>query len=219
LAAKLLNLFENNPIFLSMRNIAVFGSGRGSNCAAIIEAMRRGEIPGARICVIISNASTAGILELGRTNGIPSFHLSGKNFLREEDFARALLDALRAHGTEFIVLAGYMKHLPDSIVSAFRGRILNVHPALLPKFGGSGMYGMNVHRAVIEAGEKESGATVHLVDEEYDHGAIVLQRLVPVIDGDTPESLAARVLAVEHQLLPEALRRVIEGSAAYHQKE
>ncbi|MEW6511161.1 MAG: phosphoribosylglycinamide formyltransferase [Bacteroidota bacterium] len=191
-----------------MLSIAVLGSGRGSNFRAILTAIQQGSIPDARICVVISNNSTAGILEIARANAIPAVHLSQKQFPDENAFADAMLSTLQQHGADFIALAGYMKRVPTSVVAAFRKRIVNIHPALLPRFGGAGMYGMHVHEAVLAAGETVSGATVHYVDEEYDHGAVILQRTVPVRPGDTPESLAERVLAVEHELYPEALRRL-----------
>ncbi len=194
-----------------MLNIAVFGSGRGSNLQAILTAMQEGRIPGARVCCVISNNSDAGILEIARTHDIPALHLSQKHYPDEEAFAAAVLDTLSKHDANFVALAGYMKHVPARVVAAFRHRIINIHPALLPRFGGKGMYGLHVHEAVLASGEKISGATVHLVDEVYDHGAVVLQRTVPVLPGDTPETLAARVLKVEHEIYPEALRLIAEG--------
>lgn len=187
--------------------IAVFGSGRGSNFQAILDAVRGSALPEISIALVVSNNSDAGILEIAGTHGIPALHCSRRQFPDETAFEAALLGALRSHRVEAIALAGYMKKVPASVIGAYRGRILNIHPALLPRYGGQGMYGTHVHEAVLAAGERESGATVHLVDEEYDRGAILLQRRVPVLPGDTPASLAARVLEVEHQLYPEALRR------------
>jgi len=195
-----------------MLHIAVFGSGKGSNFGAILEAMKVGKITGATIRLVLSNNSRAGILDIARVNDIPAVHVSERQFSDYGEFARGLLRILAEHGVNFIVLAGYMKKVPGEIVAAFRGRILNIHPALLPKFGGEGMYGMRVHEAVIAAGEKESGATVHRVEEEYDRGPIVAQRLVPVYPGDTPESLAARVLRIEHELYPEAIGMIAAGT-------
>lgn len=193
-------------------NIAVFGSGRGSNFQAIVQAIQRGTIPNATVRVVISNNSTAGILEIARANGIPAEHISERQFSSATDFVNHLLATLRRYDVNFIVLAGYMKRVPQQIISQFRNRIINIHPALLPKFGGPGMYGMRVHEAVIAAGEKVSGASVHYVDEEYDHGAVIIQRCVEVKPDDTPESLAARVLEVEHELYPEALRMFAEAN-------
>jgi len=190
---------------------AVFGSGRGSNFQAILTAIQAGSLPGISIALVVSNNSDAGILAIARDHDIPALHCSRKQFADEEAFEAALLGLLRKYGVEAIALAGYMKKVPSPVIAAYRGRILNIHPALLPRFGGEGMYGRHVHEAVLAAGMRESGATVHLVDEEYDHGAIVLQRRVPVMPGDTPEMLAARVLEVEHRLYPEALRRFAES--------
>ncbi len=197
-----------------MLNIAAFGSGKGSNFQAILSAVQRGKIPGAQICLVVSNNSRAGILDIARKNSLPALHVSQMQFPTDEAFVGALLSALRSHGANFIVLAGYMKMLPPQVIRAYRDRIVNIHPALLPKFGGTGMYGMHVHEAVLSAREERSGATVHWVDEQYDHGAIVLQKSVPVLPGDTPESLAERVLAVEHEIYPEALRRIASAESA-----
>jgi len=194
-----------------MLRIAVLGSGRGSNFAAILRALDEGSIPEAQVCVVISNNSGAGILELARSHGLPAVHLSQKQFPDEQQFVAALLALLQAHHVNLVVLAGYMKHLHRTVVGAYRNRIVNIHPALLPKFGGPGMYGHHVHEAVIASGQRISGATVHLVDEEYDHGKILLQRTVTVSSDDTPASLADRVLQIEHQLYPEALRQIAEG--------
>ena len=189
-----------------MLNVVVFGSGRGTNFKAVLDAIADGSIPLARISLVISNNATAGILDIARSGNIPALHISQKQFETEETFVAALLETLRSHGTDLVVLAGYMKRLPPPVVHAYRNRIINIHPALLPKFGGHGMYGIHVHEAVLAAHETVSGATVHLVDEEYDRGPVLLQRTVPVLPEDTPETLAARVLVAEHQLLPDAIR-------------
>lgn len=194
-----------------MLQLAVLGSGRGSNFQAILSAIQRGELTGVSIKLVISNNSAAGILEIARTQGLPALHISQKQFATEGAFVDTMLDVLRAHSVNFIVLAGYMKRLHPRLVATYKNRIINIHPALLPEFGGEGMYGMHVHRAVLAAGRPVSGATVHIVDEEYDRGPIVLQRQVTVAPGETPESLAAKVLAVEHGLYPEAIRLFAEG--------
>lgn len=204
-----------------MLRLAVLGSGRGSNFQAILNAIERGVIPDTRVALVISNNSDAGILSLARTSGIPALHLSQKHFPTEGAFAEAMLDALGTHDINLVVLAGYMKRVPARVVAAYRGKILNIHPALLPKYGGKGMYGHHVHEAVIASGDKRSGATVHIVDEEYDRGPIVLQREVDVLPGDTPETLSGRVLAVEHELYPDAIRlfasrMVPEGGGERH---
>jgi formyltetrahydrofolate-dependent phosphoribosylglycinamide formyltransferase len=194
----------------SLLQIAVFASGKGSNLEAILRAIEFGKLPHCRIAVVISNNANAGALDIARIHAIPALHLSRQLFSSAEEFTDALLRALRGHGVNFIALAGYMKKVSPAVISEYRNRIVNIHPALLPQFGGQGMFGMHVHEAVIASGAKTSGATVHLVDDEYDRGPIVLQRTVPVIAGDTPESLAARVLTVEHELYPEALKLFAE---------
>jgi phosphoribosylglycinamide formyltransferase-1 len=191
-----------------MLNIAVLGSGRGSNFQAILSAMQAGQLPDVRITLVVSNNSSAGILEIARANGIPALHLSQRQFIDESAFAQAMLEAFHRGGVNFLVLAGYMKRVPPSIVQAFPRRIINIHPALLPRFGGEGMYGTHVHEAVIASHATTSGATVHFVDEEYDHGTTVLQKEIPVLPDDTPATLASRVLEVEHEILPEAIRRL-----------
>jgi len=191
--------------------IAVFASGKGSNFEAILKAIRTGAIRNAGIAVVISNNSGAGALEIARENEIAALHISRSQFESDDAFDAALLGALDEHGVNFIVLAGYMKMVSPAIVSKYRNRILNIHPALLPQFGGKGMYGERVHAAVIASGAKESGATVHVVDEVYDRGAIVLQKKVPVSPGETPESLAKKVLEIEHEIYPKAVGMFAEG--------
>lgn len=195
-----------------MKNLAVFASGGGSNLQSIINEIEAGTLD-ARIVFVLSNNSGAKALERARSRNIPAVHFSAVTFPDPGEYERQMLSLLQEHGADVIVLAGYMKLIPARIVKAFSGRILNIHPALLPKFGGQGMFGMNVHRAVIAAKEKESGATVFFVTEEYDSGPVVLQERVPVLADDTAEALQKRVLAVEHRLYPEAIRRVLDGRA------
>jgi len=191
-------------------NLGVLASGRGSNLQSIIDASERGELD-AVVRVVISNNSTAYALERARNHAVAAIHLSHKQFGTPEEFDDALLETLRHHEVDLIVLAGYMKLLSARVVEAYRNRILNIHPALLPSFGGKGMYGIHVHEAVIESGVKLSGVTVHVVDEKYDHGPIVLQEAVAVRDDDTPETLAARILPEEHKLYPKAIQLFAEG--------
>ncbi len=192
-------------------HIAVLGSGRGSNFHAILHAVEEGKIPGALICLVISNNSTAGILDIARDHGLPAVHLSQKQFSGEEAFVGALLNMLREHGVNLIVLAGYMKHLHPRVIQAYRNRIINIHPALLPKHGGEGKYGIHVHESVIASGDRETGVTVHVVDEQYDHGPILGQTVLPVEPGDTPETLQQRVLAVEHRFYREVIGKIASG--------
>jgi len=189
---------------MSGLSVAVFASGGGTNLQSLIDAFTRGNL-GGRITAVISNNSGAYVLERARNSGVAAYHISGVKFPERERFVNEIMSVLENHGVNLIVLAGYMKLLPVEVVRKYRNRILNIHPALLPKYGGKGMYGMNVHKAVIASGDRISGATVHFVDEIFDHGVILIQRTVPVSPGDDPESLAAKVLKVEHKILPAAV--------------
>jgi len=188
--------------------IAVFCSGNGSNFKALFEAIRNKQLP-AEIVLCISNRSQCGAMEFAQQNGISTLHITEKQFASFDEFAETMVERLKEHQIDIILLAGYMRKVPDAVVAAFPDRMLNIHPALLPKFGGEGMYGIHVHTAVLEAGETETGATVHFVNEEYDKGEILLQRTVPVLPDDTPETLAARVLECEHRLYPDALEKLL----------
>jgi phosphoribosylglycinamide formyltransferase 1 len=190
--------------------LGVLASHGGSNLQSIIDSCEAGEIP-AQVCCVISNNKSARALERARKHHIPAYHISRAGCGSDEELDQAMIDALEKHEVELVCLAGYMKLLGLSMIRGYQGRILNIHPALLPEFGGEGMYGIRVHRAVIENGEKESGATVHLVDEIYDHGRILAQRKVAVMDGDTPEELAAKVLVEEHKIYPEVIGRIARG--------
>ena len=185
--------------------LSILASGRGSNFEAILNHIKQGKLD-ASIQVVISNKDLAGALEIARQNGIPAIYISKKEFPGQEQFDEQLVSILNEYQVNFVVLAGYLKMLSPIVVRKFKNRILNIHPALLPLFGGKGMYGIHVHEAVLEYGCKVTGVTVHLVDEAYDTGSPVLQRCVPVQDDDTPETLAARVLKVEHQIYAEALQ-------------
>jgi formyltetrahydrofolate-dependent phosphoribosylglycinamide formyltransferase len=186
-------------------HVAVAVSGRGSNLDALLRALGPGAP--ARVVLVLSNRPDAPALERAAARGIPAVTL------REPSESREWLEALERHAVDLVVLAGYLKLVPAEVVARYRGRILNVHPALLPAFGGQGMYGRRVHEAVLASGARESGATVHLVDEVYDRGAILGQGRVPVLPGDDPDTLAARVLELEHRLLPAA---VLAAAAAGH---
>jgi formyltetrahydrofolate-dependent phosphoribosylglycinamide formyltransferase len=177
--------------------VGVAVSGRGSNLAALLRTLE--DDAAAQVVAVFSQTPDAGGVALARSLGIATA------IFADPTDASAWLAALTTHRIDLLVLAGYLKLVPREVVSAWSGRIINIHPALLPKYGGPGMYGKRVHRAVLEAGDQETGASVHLVDEEYDRGAVLAQARVPVTPGDTPETLAARVLNVEHQLLPAAV--------------
>lgn len=176
---------------------------------AVIDACRSGRLA-ATPALVISNNSGSGALTRARNEGVPGLHLSSVMY-PAEDLDSQILDALLAHNVNLIVLAGYMKLLPESVISHFRDRILNIHPALLPRYGGKGFYGEKVHSAVLAAGDHETGVTIHLVNEEYDSGRIIAQDRIPVLSGDTPDSLAERVLKKEHALLVETLISISEG--------
>jgi len=190
-------------------NIAVFASGRGSNFEALLKAIERGGLP-AQVTLLVSNKTEAGALEIARSRNIPAFHINQQQFPSEDAYTTRLLDLLDQHRAELIALAGYLKRMPTRVIERFRNKILNVHPALLPSFGGAGMYGMHVHEAVIHSGVKVSGATVHIVDEEYDRGPIVMQKAVEVANDDTPQTLAAKVLRIEHEIFPLAIKAFAE---------
>lgn len=185
--------------------IGVLCSGRGSNLASIIAAIERGEIR-AEIAVVIADKADAYALERAREKGIPAVAVVYRDYAERADFERALLTELHAHGVTLVVLAGFMRILSPVFVHAYTGRILNIHPALLPSFPGA-----HAHRDVLAYGVKVSGCTVHFVDEGMDSGPIILQASVPVQEGDTEETLAARVLAQEHRIFPEAIKLYVEG--------
>ncbi len=188
--------------------LAVFCSGSGSNFKSIYQAIAEKTL-NAEIVLCLSNRSQCGAMEFARQQGIAILHITEKQFDTFDEFAAEMVKQLKDARIDNVLLAGYMRKVPDAVVKAFPDKMLNIHPALLPKFGGEGMYGLHVHTAVLEAGERESGATVHFVNEEYDKGKILLQRTVPVLAGDTPESLAARVLECEHRLYPDALEKLL----------
>ena len=190
--------------------IAVLCSGGGSNLQAIIDAVEAGKIDG-EIVLVIANASKAYALERAKNHGIPAMFISKKQAGSTEAFNDQILAELQKAKAELVVLAGYLPIVGSQIVRAYEHRIINIHPALIPSFCGVGMYGHYVHEAVLAYGAKISGATTHFVDEQVDHGGVIMQRSVPVLEGDTPETLAARVLTVEHEILPESVRLFCAG--------
>jgi formyltetrahydrofolate-dependent phosphoribosylglycinamide formyltransferase len=200
-------------------NIAVFASGTGSNFIAILDAIESGNIQNTRIVLAISNNHDAGALAIARDHDIPALHLNRKQFDSGEAFNNVLLTTLSRYEVNFIVLAGYMKKLDSLVIRHYKNRIVNIHPALLPAFGGEGMYGMHVHEAVVASKVRSSGATVHIVDEEYDHGPIVIQKSVEVTVNETPESLAQKVRAIEHEIYPAAIRLFAEGKVIVNDRQ
>ena len=195
-----------------MRNIAVFASGNGSDLQAIIDACQSGQLD-AKVCAVISNNENAGALVRAKKHNIPAYHLSAKTHPEPAQLEQAVLDALTVNKTCLIFLAGYLRKIIPAVLATYAGQIYNIHPALLPKFGGKGMYGIHVHTAVLAAGETETGVTIHRVTTEYDKGTIVAQRTVPVLPDDTPETLAARVLQTEHVFIVEVLAEILNGGA------
>ena len=191
-----------------LSKLAVLASHEGTVLQAVIDACARRALNW-KIAVVISNNADSGALRRAREAGIAALHLSSRTHEEPEALDHAICGALREHGTDLVLLAGYMKKLGPVTLEAFRGRIVNTHPALLPKHGGQGMYGLHVHRAVLAAGERTTGVSVHVVDSGYDTGPVIAQTEVPVEPGDTAETLAARVLAEEHKLLPKVIMQVV----------
>lgn len=195
---------------MSKTRIAVLCSGGGTNLQALIDAVHAGRIDG-EIVLVLANASKAYALERARQNGIEAVFVSKKNAGSVDAYNDQLLSHLQRVNADLVVLAGYLPIVGEQIVRAYEHRIINIHPALIPSFCGVGMYGHHVHEAVIRAGVKISGATTHFVDEQVDHGGIIMQRSVPVLEGDDADTLAARVLTVEHQILPESVALYCAG--------
>lgn len=190
--------------------LGVLASGSGSNLQAIMDNCAAGKI-NAQVVVVISSIEGAFALERARRANIPAFFINRKEYADARGFDGAILAKLKEHDVDLVVLAGYLRMLGSDILDAYRNRIMNIHPALLPSFGGKGMYGLRVHAAVLESGAKVSGCTVHFVDETYDTGPIIIQKVVPVLHDDTPETLAARVLEQEHIAYSEAIGLFAEG--------
>lgn len=192
-----------------MLKIAVFVSGRGSNFQAIVDAIASGIIK-AQINAVFTDKDLCGAIEIADKNLIPVYKISN---LEKPGFYsyNVITELLYKHSIDLVVLAGFLKKIPDSVVEEYKNKIINIHPALLPSFGGAGMYGMNVHRAVFNSSAKISGATVHFVDKVYDNGRIIAQEAVDISDVKSPEEIAERVLKTEHRLLPFVIKKISEG--------
>ena len=188
-----------------MKNIAIFASGNGSNAQNIIEHFNKTDI--ARVKTIICNKPNAYVLERARTLGIQTIVLPREELVSPTP--EALLSILAEHSTDYIVLAGYLLKIPSALVDAYPKRIINIHPALLPKFGGKGMYGNHVHQAVLDSRETHSGITIHLVDAQYDNGTHLFQTTCPVFGNDTPDSLATRIHSLEKEHFPTVIEKYI----------
>lgn len=192
---------------MSGLRLAILVSGGGTNLQSVIDATETRLIK-SKIACVVSNKETAYGLERARKHKIPAYFIDGK----KEDYNEQLLKLLQEKQVDLIVLAGYLKIVDSSLIEAYKGRIINIHPSLLPKFGGKGFYGLHVHKAVIEAGETESGATVHFVDQGIDTGSIIIQRKLNVLKEDTPETLQKRILdQIEHKILVEAIQSLEGG--------
>lgn len=186
-----------------MTNLAIFASGAGSNAEKIIEYFKgNGRV---KVALVVCNKPTAGVLKIAEKHEIKAILIEKEGFFSQN----SCVEALKANQIDFIVLAGFLWKVPDALVNAYRGKIVNIHPALLPKYGGKGMFGMRVHEAVIEAGETESGITIHHVDEHYDEGDIIFQAKCTIESGDTPEMLAQKIHALEHQYFPKVIAELV----------
>ncbi len=194
-----------------MIKIAVLVSGEGTNLQSLIDSCKSGFIPG-EIVLVISSRQGAYALERARKENIDTVIIEKKDFKNEEEYSAEILKEVNKKSVDLICLAGFLLKLGSKIIKAYKNKIMNIHPALLPSFGGEGMYGIKVHEEVLKSGEKYSGCTVHIVDEEYDHGRIILQKKVPVKKNDTPHMLAERVLKEEHKLYPEAVKMFALGA-------
>ncbi|MEI5906609.1 phosphoribosylglycinamide formyltransferase [Bacillus spongiae] len=190
--------------------IGFLASHGGSNMQSVIDAFKEGVLKG-KPCVVISNNSTSQALQRAKNEGIPFYHVSERQSGSLDKVDAEILSIMKEHDVNIILLVGYLKKLGERTLHAFNGRILNIHPSLLPKFGGKGMYGMNVHKAVIAAGERETGVTIHFVDRDYDKGNIISQCKVDISKTDTPELLAKRVMEAEHKLLVSTLVNINKG--------
>jgi phosphoribosylglycinamide formyltransferase-1 len=195
-------------------NISVLVSGGGSNLQAVIDAVASGVIKNARVALVISSRADAYALTRAAEAGIRVETVSKDEYPAADARAERISGLLKEAGTDLVVLAGYMHVVPPAVISKYAGRIINIHPALIPKHCGMGYFGRRVHESVLASGDAESGATVHYVDEGVDTGAIIIQRRVPVLAGDTPDSLAARVLRTEHDIIVEAVKKALEDIKA-----
>ena len=188
---------------MATRTLIIFASGTGSNTQNIIDFFRKD--PSVRIALIVSNKPEAGVLNIAAKEGIPSLIIEKEQFFRGNGYA----DELLSYQPDLIVLAGFLWKIPVSLIQTFPNKIINIHPALLPKYGGKGMYGHFVHEAVKAAGEKESGITIHQVDELYDHGSYIFQASVAIDDTDTPDTIAQKVHQLEYQHFPVVIRDIL----------
>jgi len=192
-------------INMSTTKIAIFASGKGSNAQQIIRHFKGKTAY--EIALIVSSRKDAGVLDIAKNEGIPSIVLDKNNFFSSDDYVQFLKDL----NIDFIILAGFLWKIPVGLIHAYPQKIVNIHPALLPNYGGKGMYGHFVHEAVINAREKQSGITIHFVDELYDHGAVIFQATCDITEQDTPDTLAEKIHQLEHQHFPAIIEKVLAG--------
>lgn len=192
-----------------MKRIVVFASGSGTNFQALIDAVNRGDLK-AELSGLIASRAGIGALDRAREADIPLWIINPADYSGSDEFGEALLERLNDIDPDLVVLAGYLVKIPSTVIAAYEGRIINIHPSLLPKYGGQSYYGIRVHEAVLKAGECESGCTVHLVTDNYDEGPVLAQERVKVLPDDTPESLAGRILEREHKLLPAVVQQLLD---------
>lgn len=188
-----------------MKNIAIFASGSGTNAENIARYFSKSEI--IKVAVVLSNNRNVGVHARVNQLGIPSFVFSRDEFAAGEP----VLTVLAEYDTDLIVLAGFMNKISDALLNAYPGKIINIHPALLPKYGGKGMFGMHVHEAVVAAGEKETGITIHYIDEHYDEGTVLFQAKCPILPSDTPEEVATKVHALEYAHYPKVIEELLKS--------
>jgi phosphoribosylglycinamide formyltransferase 1 len=191
-----------------VKNIVVFASGSGSNFQAVIDSIKNGQLE-AEITGLIASKPGIGAIKKAENAKIPYQVIRRPDFNNENQFSDAILNRLEEWNPDLLVLAGYMVRLPDIVIQKYPKRIINIHPSLLPKYGGKGYYGLKVHQAVLESGDAETGCTVHYVNEIYDDGPVIEQRKVPVLPDDTPQTLSERVLDEEHKLLPAVIKKLL----------
>ena len=191
------------PLVLTMTRIAIFASGAGSNAAKIIDYFRNHQT--VSVALVVCNKPGAGVISIAEKENIPVLIIDKEQFFRGDGY----VPLLRSKNIDFIVLAGFLWKIPSTILSAYSNSIINIHPALLPKYGGKGMYGLNVHASVLSSGDQETGITIHYVDEHYDNGDVIFQERCKVSPTDTPETLAEKVHQLEHQHFPRVIEQVV----------
>ena len=194
-----------------MKNLVVFASGGGSNFKSIYNNIEKNEIEDTRISLLISNNPKSKVVSFAEENSIDTFIANHSRYPDRDEYVSKLINKIAEYRPELIVLAGYMKLIPEEIVEAFSDMIINIHPGKLPEFGGKGCYGMNVHRAVIDSKSKTTAVTIHYVNEEYDKGMVIHEELIDVLDNDTPETLGERVLKYEHKIYSKVINDIINN--------